>query len=210
MFLALAELTQDTSERTALLRSAEETITDFRRIATGMAVDHAAFGVSDGLSPWLSAMMAVDRESFDHVVSTFTDGSLRILTSLKRGGQDVRCDVIKLSRFVATILLDRMNKLVADFASELNDVANREEAAAEATADERRSTQTSQTSIIDLTDELNRVNMTVNIISLNATIQAAQAGEAGKGFGVIAVEIQKLSGQIKALTSDIRRALSSS
>jgi methyl-accepting chemotaxis protein len=45
------------------------------------------------------------------------------------------------------------------------------------------------------------------MISLNALIQAARSGESGKAFGIIATEIQKLSGEIKALTSDIRTAL---
>lgn len=207
MFLALAELAEDRADRAGFIASASETIAEFRRIADGMAVDHRGFGVADDLSPWLSAMMQVDRAGYDHVVTTFAEGSLGILAALKRGNVDVRPDTIRLARFVATTLLDRMNRLVADFAAELSGVAKREEAQAEAVSAERRGTATSQASVIGLTDELARVNATVHIISLNASIQAAQAGETGRSFGVIASEIQKLSGEIRALTLDIRGAL---
>lgn len=41
--------------------------------------------------------------------------------------------------------------------------------------------------------EIQTISMSINLISINASIEAARAGAAGRGFGVIANEIQTLS-----------------
>lgn len=43
-----------------------------------------------------------------------------------------------------------------------------------------------------------------NILSMNATIEAASAGEAGKGFSVVANEVKDLSNQVDKITREMR------
>lgn len=43
-----------------------------------------------------------------------------------------------------------------------------------------------------------------NLLALNALIEAARAGDVGKGFGVVASEVKTLSGEIAALSDQMR------
>jgi len=47
----------------------------------------------------------------------------------------------------------------------------------------------------------------INLLSLNASIEAARAGAAGRGFSVVAQEVKKLSDETSAATADIARVV---
>ncbi|MCL2254771.1 MAG: methyl-accepting chemotaxis protein [Lachnospiraceae bacterium] len=53
-----------------------------------------------------------------------------------------------------------------------------------------------------ITGEINSIATSINLISLNASIEAGRAGEAGRTFAVVAEEIRKLATQSKQTVSE--------
>ena len=62
-------------------------------------------------------------------------------------------------------------------------------------------------SIGDIIDAVGELANESNLLSVNASIEAAKAGEYGKGFSVVAQEVKNLSDQSKQATSQVRTIL---
>lgn len=60
------------------------------------------------------------------------------------------------------------------------------------------------TGVIGLIDS---IASKVNLLALNASIEAVHAGEAGKGFGVVAAEVKSLAGQTRAAAGEVGKLI---
>ncbi|WP_459481152.1 methyl-accepting chemotaxis protein [Clostridium saccharoperbutylacetonicum] len=58
-----------------------------------------------------------------------------------------------------------------------------------------------------ITDVINSIAEETNLLSLNASIEAARVGDAGKGFSVVAEEIRKLAEQSKRSSNNINKLI---
>ncbi len=57
--------------------------------------------------------------------------------------------------------------------------------------------------------QINEVVMQINILSLNASVEAASAGDAGKGFAVVASEVKNLANKTSYVATDIEKTVKS-
>ena len=68
-----------------------------------------------------------------------------------------------------------------------------------------RATAKSVEEITGITDTINAISAQTNLLSLNASIEAARAGDMGKGFAVVASEVGALAKQSSEATDVIRK-----
>ncbi|WP_419320555.1 methyl-accepting chemotaxis protein [Caulobacter sp. ErkDOM-E] len=188
MFLALAGA-REGAARSSLIDRAQATLDDFDALVRGFTTDPSVFGIEQTLFAHLSQFLTPHASVFDETAGRFSRECAQVVHAMRMGVGDDEA-LYTLSEFVAVTLLERMNALVEQFTVELSRVS--EEGNARLTG---------------WLSDLDRLNNSVYMISVNAAIQAARSGESGRGFAVIANEVNTVSGQVKSITSTIRRNL---
>jgi methyl-accepting chemotaxis protein len=63
--------------------------------------------------------------------------------------------------------------------------------------------------IIQFNQRIGSIAQMTNLLSLNASIEAARAGNAGQGFAIVAQEIRTLAKQVSAITAEIEELVES-
>ncbi|KIL50027.1 methyl-accepting chemotaxis protein [Jeotgalibacillus soli] len=74
-------------------------------------------------------------------------------------------------------------------------------------AEEQKQSEVKLKEINDIIKNINQIAKRVQLLGINARIEASRAGESGKGFAIVANEIQKLSTNIFEFTSLIDTSL---
>lgn len=88
---------------------------------------------------------------------------------------------------------------VEDAANQMQEVARRQNEIAASARDIGAAVESS----LLIIESIENIASQTNLVSLNASIEAARAGDAGRGFAVVASEVQKLSNNTKLTTERI-------
>ncbi len=126
----------------------------------------------------------------------------RVLESRNKQIDSLVKPMIDLIRQVASISADKMKST-----SFLGDMTRISYSKISETAELIRGMSAHFNKMNEITNIINSISETVNIVSINASIESAHAGQYGKGFLVIAKEIKKLAGSTKDNSEQISRTL---
>lgn len=96
---------------------------------------------------------------------------------------------------------------VTSVAASADDSAREGAAAARALAEAMAAVRQSSARANDVIEVIDSVAFQTNILSINASIEAAHAGPAGRGFAVVATEIRRLAERAAEAARDVRRII---
>jgi len=124
-------------------------------------------------------------------------GAVNVAVSRKK--QEMFNNIIESVDTISEALLGKVQHIAAH-AEELS-------ATTEQISENTKNTVEYSSKITDVAGTIKGISEQINLLGLNAAIEAARVGSAGAGFGVVAEEVRKLAGESKNATASIQDSI---
>lgn len=157
---------------------------------------------SDETSKMASRQGAVVKKiaEISKTVSTSSDNMLTVADNLNASAEEQMSTISRITEEIVAISRQTENSMMESEAAsrlaaesaELLDDGNRE---VNRMADAMQKIKKSSVEISSIVKAIEDIAYQTNILSLNASVEAAKAGAAGKGFAVVADEVRSLAGK---------------
>lgn len=196
MCLALYDSTSaDGWHAEELLKASKLFEEQFMQIRSEVSIDSTiAEGFGEILGQTLKGGDSVN-QAIDHYLS-----KMKRFTGMVSSRQKIHDDEKNgFLHYIAFELLEALVHIVSFFERTLNELST----------SKSKNIMSLATEIEDSLEEIDQINLSVKILSFNASVEAARAGEAGKGFAVVAKEMTELSARTRRVTGTIKTNIDS-
>ncbi len=156
---------------------------------TSSQVDHAVNEIAEGAT------------SQANETQKATENVLTIGNMIEETSEEVR----NLNEMAEA--MKRANQEAVSILQELGQVNRESRTSIEEIAEQTATTNASASKIREVTSMIAEIAEETNLLSLNASIEAARAGDAGRGFAVVASQIQKLADQSNSSAKQIEQII---
>lgn len=162
---------------------------------------HRITGADTMLKSGLDQLLSDSQYTFPPKLEEMRQECIQVLNplvSLIAEPQSAIIERVRAKPDFAGHCLFRLEPVISSFLRSLIDILGDEQK----TRDHQR-----ETGMKDTITNAESVGRNIQLISFNASIEAARIGDMGKGFAVIASEIRKLSGETQTLLKDMSEYL---
>lgn len=129
------------------------------------------------------------------------------LLEMSNETKDINASVDEIKN--QTVAVQDSSKIMNDKIKSMQDSSNKMDEGISAISKRIETVNTTVDKVSNIVSVIEEISSETNLLSLNASIEAARAGDAGKGFAVVAQEIRVLSDNTNTELENIKQIISS-